>query len=313
MSHLSAEDKRYRRLLSHARTKRRVRKLDTMLKVLVCLIFAAMFLLPTFLTITNSFMSSSEIQSNYGAVFATGKAGGKVFISKTVNLKFIPDMVTFQQYFTVLLKSPMYLFKFWNSVWYTVPIVAVQLFVAALAAFGFARYDGLVKKVIFFLYVIIMLMPYQVTLVPNYLVAQWLHVLNTRWAILLPGFFSPFAVYLLTKFFRRIPSATMEAAEIDGAGEWQIFTKICLPLCKGGFVSIAILIFIDYWNMVEQPLILLNDDTLHPLSVFLSRIKTEEISLAFAVAVIYMIPPILVFLYGEDALVEGITFQGGIK
>ena len=166
---------------------------------------------------------------------------------------------------------------------------------------------------IFFAYIILMLMPYQVTLVPNYLVSGWLHILDTRWAIWLPGIFSPFAVYLLTKYMRRIPTSVMEAAQIDGAGEWQIFRHICMPLCKGCMCSVAILIFIDYWNMVEQPLILLSDDSMHPLSVFLSKIKKGEIGLAFAVATIYMIPTLLVFLYGEDYLVEGITYQGGIK
>ena len=78
-------------------------------------------------------------------------------------------------------------------------------------------------------------------------------------------------------------------------------------------MSIAILVFIDYWNMVEQPLILLSNDEMHPLSVFLSKINAGEISLAFAVAVIYMIPPMLIFLYGEEYLIDGITYQGGIK
>ena len=275
--------------------------------------FAILFLMPIVLTITNSFMSASEISANYGKVFATTDTGGKVFISEKVNLKFIPDMVSFDQYITVLFKSPEYLLKFWNSVILVVPIVAFQLLVAAGAAYGFTRYRGRIKEMIFFVYIILMLMPYQVTLVPNYLVAQWLHILDTNWAIWLPGIFSPFAVYLLTKYMRKIPASLMEAAQIDGAGEWQIFRKICLPLCKGAMCSIAILIFIDYWNMVEQPLILLSDPEKHPLSVFLSKINAGEIGLAFAVATIYMVPPILVFLYGEDYLVEGITYQGGIK
>lgn len=171
--------------------------------------------------------------------------------------------------------------------------------VAVLASYGFTRYRGRIKEIIFFIYIILMLMPYQVTLVPNYLVSNWLHLLDTRWAIWLPGIFSPFAVYLLTKFMRRIPISVIEAAQIDGAGEWQIFRRICLPLCKGCLCSVAILVFIDYWNMVEQPLILLSDDTMHPLSVFLSKIKNGEIGLAFAVATIYMIPTLLVFLYGK--------------
>lgn len=276
-------------------------------------IFAFCFLMPIILTITNSFMSASEISSNYGTVFSTTDTGGKVYISEKVNLKFIPDMVSFSQYITVLFKSPEYLLKFWNSVIYVVPIVAFQIGVASLAAYSFTRFKGRIKEIIFFVYIILSLMPYQVTLVPNYLVSSWLNLIDTKWAIWLPGIFSPFAVYLLTKYMRRIPVSMIEAAKIDGAGEWQIFRQICMPLCKGAICSVAILIFIDYWNMVEQPLILLSNEEMHPLSVFLSKINAGEIGLAFAVATIYMIPSLLVFLYGEDYLVEGITYQGGVK
>lgn len=275
--------------------------------------FAILFLMPIILTITNSFMSSSEIASNYGKVFAINSNGGKVYIADKVNLKFIPDIVSFSQYVTVLFKSPQYLLKFWNSVILVGPIVLFQLIVATLASYGFARYTGKLRAILFFAYVILMLMPYQVTLVPNYLVSNWLRILDTYWAIWLPGIFSPFAVYLLTKFMKRIPQSMIEAAQIDGAGEWQIYQKICMPLCKGAICSAAILVFIDYWNMVEQPLILLADGEKHPLSVFLSKINSGEVGLAFAVATIYMVPTLLVFLYGEEYLVDGITYQGGVK
>lgn len=283
------------------------------LATIIAASFAILFLTPIILTITNSFMSASEISANYGSVFATNSSGGKVYISEKVNLKFIPDMVSFSQYITVLFKSPEYLLKFWNSVILVGPIVIFQLTVASLASYGFARYRGRLREIIFFAYIILMLMPYQVTLVPNYLVSDWLNLLDTNWAIWLPGIFSPFAVFLLTKFMRRIPTSMIEAAQIDGAGEWQIFRKICLPLCKGATCSAAILVFIDYWNMVEQPLILLSDAEKHPLSVFLSKINAGEIGLAFAVATIYMVPSLLIFLYGEEYLVDGITYQGGIK
>ena len=282
-------------------------------RFLIALIFAIFFILPTILTICNSFMTETEITANYGKVFETGETGSTKFISEKVNLKFIPDKVSISQYVTVLLKSPKYLFKFWNSVLYVVPIVFVQLFIASLAAYGFARFRGKKREVLFFVYVIITLLPYQATLVPNYLVANWLNILNTRWAILLPGFFSPFSVYLLTKYMRRISPGIIEAAKVDGAGEWKIFTKICVPMCKSALFSVGILVFIDYWNMVEQPLILLSDSDKYPLSIFLSQINKGEIGLAFAVAVIYMIPSILVFLYGEEYLVDGIASQGGLK
>lgn len=292
---------------------RKKQKLIMMITTVFAAAAALIFLMPTVLTIANSFMSTSEIAANYGPVFATDDKGGKTYISETVNLKFIPDMVSFSQYYTVLFKSPDYLMKFWNSVILVVPIVVFQLATAALAAYAFARLKGRLKEIIFFVYIIVMLMPYQVTLVPNYLVSDFLGILNTRWAIILPAVFTPFSVFLLSKIMRRIPVSLIEAAKLDGAGEMQIFRYIALPLCKSVMYSVAILVFIDYWNMVEQPLVLLNDEAMYPLSVFLSRINSGEIGLAFAVATIYMIPTLLMFLYGEDYLVEGIAYSGGIK
>ncbi len=285
-------------------------------RVTAAVIFSIFFLLPIVLTITNSFMSSSEISSNYGQVFSAvgaDKDSEREYISDRVNLKFIPDMVSFSQYANVLFKSPDYLLKFWNSVIYVVPITLFQIFVAAFAAYGFSRCRGKLKSVIFFGYIILMLMPYQVTLVPNYLVSDWLNILNTRWAIWLPGIMSPFSVYLITKFMRRIPASLIEAAEIDGAGEFKIFWHICMPLCKGAIFSAGMLVFVDYWNMVEQPLILLNNTDKYPLSIFLSQINMGETGLAFAVATIYMIPNLLLFFYGEDYLVQGISSQSGLK
>ncbi|WP_330364014.1 carbohydrate ABC transporter permease [Butyrivibrio sp. MC2013] len=310
---IEEEVARYRQYIISHRLGKKMSVIMTILGTMVCGLFAVMFLLPLILTFTNSFMGPEEITADYGSIFSTSSYGGKVFVSKTVELKFIPDRVTLSQYFTVLLKSPEYLEKFWNSMIYTVPIVVFQLIAASMASYGFAKYPSKRKNVLFFFYTIIMMMPYQVTLVPNYLVANFFHLVDSSWAIWLPGIFSPFAVYLLTKYIRRIPKAIFDAARIDGAGEWQVYRQIVLPLCKGALASAAILIFIDYWNMVEQPLILLTDEYKYPLSVFLSQINQGEISLAFAVAVIYMVPPLLVFLYGEEYLVNGIVYQGGVK
>lgn len=279
---------------------------------LLAVVFAVAFVLPTVVTITNAFMTQSEITANYGQVFNSA-VDGKSYISDTINLKFIPDKVSFSQFITVLFRSPDYLLKFWNSVILVLPIVLGQLAVASIAAYGFTRWRGKVSDVIFFSYVILMLMPYQVTLVPNYLVSEWFHILHTRWAIILPGVFAPFSVFLLTKFMRRIPNSLIEAAKLDGSSEWQIFKNICLPQCRSALYSIAILVFIDYWNMVEQPLILLDDASKQPLSVYLSTINTGEIGIAFAIAVIYMIPGLLMFLHGEEYLVEGIAHSGSVK
>lgn len=278
----------------------------------VALIIAVVFLLPIVLTIANSFMEASEISANYGVIFAKGVNGAKQYIAETVNLKIIPDMVSFSQYYTVLFRSPDYLLKFWNSLILVVPIMVFQLVVAVFASYGFTRAKSKFVGVIFFAYIILMLMPYQVTLVPNFFVLNYLGLLQTNWAIWLPGIFSPFSVYLLTKYMKRIPNSIFEAARIDGAGEFRTFLHVALPISRGIITSSAILIFMDYWNMVEQPLFFLKEDQ-YPLSIYMSRINESEVGVAFAVATIYMIPSLFVFLYGEEALVEGIAFQGGVK
>ena len=290
---------------------RKKRYVSRSIVFVICAIFAIAFLLPTVLTITNSFMTESEINANYGAVFNDKQSSS--FQSGQVNLKFIPDKVTMSQYVNGLIRSPDYLIKFWNSVLLTLPIVIFQVGIASLAAYGFTRWRGKIRGFIFFFYVILMLMPYQVTLVPNYLVSKWLNIYDTRWAIILPGAFAPFSVFLLTKFMRRIPYSLIEAAKMEGAGEWYIFTRICLPQCRAALYSIVILVFIDYWNMVERPLILLNDPEKQPLSVFLSTINTGEIGLAFAMCTVYMIPCLLLFLHGEEYRVDGIAHQGSVK
>ncbi len=241
---------------------RRRRRAVRILLTVIALSMALLFLTPIVLTITNSFMTQDEITANYGAVFGNASAGNQSgssnqavtsYISKQVNLKFIPDMVSFKQYWTVLFNSPSYLLKFWNSVILTVPIVIFQVALASLAAYGFSRYRGKVREMVFFGYIILMLMPYQVTLVPNYLVSKWLGLLDTNWAIILPGIFAPFSVFLLTKNMRRIPKSYIEAAQLDGAGEWQIFSRVCLPMCKNALVSVAMLVFIDYWIWWSSP------------------------------------------------------------
>lgn len=280
------------------------------LLALLCIVM----IMPILLTITNSFMSSSEISANYGQVFRVLTSDkGSTFISDTVNLKLIPDSVVFDQFSTILIKSPHYILKFWNSVLYSVPVVVFQIVLALAAAYGFARFQNGWRQIIFFVYVILMLMPYQVTLVPNYIVSKFLGLLDTPFSIILPGIFSPFAVFILTRFMKRIPASMIEAAKLDGAGEWQIFRRICVPMSSSIIYSVAILIFIDYWNMVEQPLIMLSDSEAHPLSVFLSNLNTQDTGIAFAAATIYMVIPMLIFLYSEDYLVEGISYSGGIK
>ena len=287
--------------------------ISMMIFFIIVSIFAIFALMPIVLTILNSFMSTQEIKTNYSAVFSSlssNTSDSKTYLAKEAHLKLIPEMASVEQYATVLLKSPAYLWKFWNSLVLVVPTVIGQMITGSLAAYSFARYRRKRREILFFSYIILMLMPFQVTLVPNYLIAEKLNIINTYQAIILPGIFSTFSVFLISKYMRQIPSSYIEAAKLDGAGEWHIFTRICMPLCKSALYAMGILLFIDYWNMVEQPLILLTDKDKQPLSVFLSEINSGEVGIAFAASFIFMIPPLLIFLNGEQYLIEGISKSG---
>lgn len=269
------------------------------------ILLACGFLLPTVLTVAGSFMSQRELSSRYSAVFSS-LANGGAYIESDTALGLLPDDVTVAQYRMILLQTPEYLQKFFNSVTLVVPIALGQIAIASMAAYSLYRCRSRLRSVIYFVYVILMLLPYQATLFPNYLVARQLGTLGSFWAILLPDIWAPFSVFLLTRYMRRIPNSQFEAATLDGAGEWRVFTRIYLPQCKSVLWTIGILIFIDYWNMIEQPMILLDNAAQYPLSIYLSSINANETGIAFAVATLYMIPPLLLFLYGQHHFAEGL-------
>ena len=125
---------------------------------LALMILALLFILPTVLTVVNSFLSASEIERSYGAALGSGG-----YMKERIILKLVPDIATGEQYKTFLLQSPEYLQKFWNSVLYTIPITILQTAVSALAAYGFCRKPSRLRRTIFFGYLVLTLMPYQVS------------------------------------------------------------------------------------------------------------------------------------------------------
>ena len=232
-----------------------------------------------------------------------------------LGFRLIPEKVSLIGYYETLLRTPGYLTMFWNSILLTIPIVAGQIAVSSLGGYAFGKLRFPFRNAFFFLFVIIMMMPIQVMIVPTYIITRMMGVLGTYPAVILPGIFSAFGVFLMRQFTKIIPDECLEAARLDGAGHWSVFTRIVLPQLKSGLASLAILGFIDNWNMVEQPLILLSNENQFPLSVFLSRINIEQINIAFVSGVLFMVPVILLYLLGENYLLEGIRTQakGGIK
>lgn len=280
----------------------------TIAKYVVLICISVFLLFPLLYMLTNSLMSAGEVAKAYGVI--NGETVIPAEGPSYIRLRLIPESATLIQYYHVLLRKPVFLMMFWNSVIVTLPIMLGQMIVAAMAAYSFSKLKFPLSGGIFFVYIIVMLMPFQVTLVPNYIILKNLNLLGSYMAVILPGVFSTFGVFLLRQFMKQIPDEYCEASRIDGAGYCRTFLKVIIPQCKSALASLAILVFIDNWNMVEQPLIFLKDETMHPLSVFLSRINETEIAIAFACGVLYMLPALLIFLYGENYFVEGIELSG---
>ncbi|GGG67030.1 sugar ABC transporter permease [Paenibacillus radicis (ex Gao et al. 2016)] len=270
-------------------------------------VMAAIMLVPIVLTFTNSLMMEREIGLNYDLIgqMTDAAAGGKF-----VNLKVLPDWLSLEQYLHILVLAPKFLRMFWNSAALVVPIIAGQTAVAALAAYAFAKLRFFGRDKLFLLYLMTMLMPFQVTLVPNYMVVDKLGLMNSGAAIILPGIFGAFGVFMLRQFMAHIPFAYTEAAKIDGAGSWTIFARIILPLAKPGLAALTVLLFVDYWNMIEQPIIFLQDASMQPLSLYLAYIDKEARGIGFAASALYMTPMVLLFLYAESYFIEGVQLSG---
>jgi len=269
---------------------------------------AFIYIFPLLIIFTNSFMSMGEIDRNYGAehdLFDHQLIGQISY----VDYRLIAETITLEQYYTLLFQTPMYLDLFMNSVRLTLFIVLMHVVVGSLAAYGFTVWKGRFKEVIFCAYIIVMVLPFQATLVPNFIMADTLGILNTHSSIILPLGFSPFAVFIMRQSIKGIPSSIFEAAQIDGAGHFQQFLRIALPMSKGGIASLIILTFADNWAMVEYPMVFLRDATLEPLSVVLYRIGQENIGLIFAASVFYMLPMVWVFLYGQKYFEQGIKLS----
>jgi multiple sugar transport system permease protein len=273
------------------------------------MIIALLYICPLLIIATNSFMSRGEIARNYSASYDRFDYE-KMQAEEVhyVEYSLIPDRISFDQY-NSLIASPEFLDLFVNSFRITLPILALQLFTGMTAAYGFAAWRSRFKELIFCVYIILMLLPFQATLVSNYIIADRLNILNTHLSIILPWGVSPFAAFIMRQSVRGIPASIFEAAEIDGAGHLRRFALIAVPMVKGGLASLAILVFTDCWAMVEQPMIFLRDQAKEPLSLLLSQLGQNNIGLIFAASVIYMLPAVWVFLYGQEYFEQGVKLS----
>ena len=273
----------------------------------ILLLPGILVVLPVLLLITGSVMDQYELSELLGPIFREKGAGeGFAYIS----WRLMPEYPSFANYGKLLFLSPQFFVLFWNSVKMVLCILAGQLLVGVPAAWAFAVYQNRFGKALFALYVVLMLLPFQVTMLSSYLVLNKLSMLNTRMAVILPAVFSTFPVFLCYGGFRGIPAQLFEAARVDGATEGFLFFRIGIPLGKSGILSALVLGFLEYWNMMEQPMAFLDDKALWPLSLYLPEITWDRAGFAFCASVITLIPAAFVFVLGQDYLEQGIIYSG---
>ena len=288
--------KRARRRLRH--WWRRSRPLSTLLLLAV----AAVMLLPIVFTFLYSFFPKSEI-----AAYLAQR--GSYDTERWMDVLFSPALVSLRQYYTILIEEPQYLRLFCNSLFYGVAVLLGQMLVLPLTAYGLSRFVFRGRDALFFLVLVLMVLPFQVTMAPSVMTLRALGLQNTVWAVILPLWFSPFYLFLLRQFMIAIPNEILEAGMMDGAGTFRCFLHVVTPVCRPILCAAAALSFADTWNLVEQPLLYLESDSLRPLSVMFNRMSEESASIAFAGAALYLLPMLLVYVYFQEDILLGVQLS----
>lgn len=270
------------------------------LSMILLTILSAMILLPIVLTFMYSFFPRGEIEGWLAQ-------RGSYDAAKWMDVMLSPAEFSLRQYYTILVEEPTYLQYFCNSLLYTGATLLGQAAVIPLTAYALSRFRFRGRDTIFFTILILMILPFQVTMAPSVMVLRYLGLLNTVWAVILPMIFSPFYIFLLRQFMVSIPDELLEAGMVDGVGPVRGFFHVILPVCKPVLGAAAALSFADSWNMVEQPMVYLaSRGDLQPLSTMFNQISTEGAEVAFAGSALYILPAMLIYLYFQEDIVAGI-------
>ena len=221
-------------------------------------------------------------------------------------VKIVPDTLSLRQYYDVLIEKLYYLRYLFNSAKYSIGIVLGQLAVAPLAAYAFSRFKFKFRDGLFFIYIVIMMLPFQAYMLANYFALDSIGLIDSGWSLVIPGIFAPFSVFLLRQYMVNVPDEILEAASIDGAGHVMKLTRVMLPMVSPGLAAMVVLAFAESWNMVEQPLLFINDQYKYPLSLILQSISPVSMPDVFAAISLFVAFPVLLFLIFNDDVVQGI-------
>ncbi|MDL2219522.1 carbohydrate ABC transporter permease [Ruminococcaceae bacterium OttesenSCG-928-O06] len=279
------------------------RRLANVVSGIILVGLALLVIWPLWFMLTGALTSTAELNMHIGPVFNAGAEGYATW-------PFLPRYPTFQSLIQLLMDTPQFFVMFWNTCKLVFPQLLGQLLVGTPAAWALSKFRFPGRKLLFTIYIVLMLMPFQVTMVTSYLVNDRLGIMNTIWAIILPATFSTFPVFIMARGFDMVPGVLLESAALDGAGPLQTFFRIGVALGKPGILAAMVLSFLEAWNAIEQPLVFLKDQTLWPLSLLLSDIATHNLGLAMGASLVMLLPAVLIFSFGQKYLELGIQASG---
>ena len=273
-----------------------------LLKIFLLTVAAVLILLPVIITFLYSFFTPDEIRS----FMETRSQYGE----QMMEIKLSPHKVSLEQYWHILIEDTSVLRYYFNSIVYTLTILVCQAIIVPAMAYALSRYKYPGRDLLSFLIIVLLLLPFQITMVPTVLMLRNLELMDTIWAIIVPSIASPFYVFLIRQSMLGIPNELFEAAQIDGAGPIRCFFHIALPVSKAILGAALALSFADCWNMVEQPLVFLPTQTaLYPLSVAFNQLSRTSTGMEFAGASLFLIPALLIYLFFQKDIMTGIQLS----
>ncbi len=210
-----------------------------------------------------------------------------------------------QSYIDFYIWKPVYLHALSNSIIIALSASLGTIIISIMAAYVFSKVKFRGRDFLFYLYIIVMMMPFQVTLLPQYIVSKKLEIYDTHLSLILPGIFAPFAVFLLTQVMKSVDNEIIEAARLDTGSTWKILLHIIIPAIRPGIICAWVMVFTEQWNAVAEPLVLLETETQYPLAVMLNNIEAGDV-LGFTATVLFLLAPLLLFIYFESEIIEGL-------
>lgn len=214
------------------------------------------------------------------------------------------------QYTRALFFTEDFLRGYWNALFYTGLIILFNVPLSLLSAYGFSQFKFRGNRFLFWLYIVLMLMPFQATIVPQYLTLKAFNLINHPMAVIVPNIFATFGTVLMAQYMRGLGKELFDAGKIDGFSDFHFFLRVATPLCKSLILALTVLSFINYWSMIEQPLVFISDPADMPLAVSLNT-SGQFRGLAFAIGVIFSVLPLLLYQLAYRDLVFGIRATSG--